>query len=237
MKTIFFLIVSTLLLSGCTTSMKMAEQVPSRVEQIDYKNYEIGKHQKAYVGEQVISRKTYKVVIKSNLFKAMNDFTLSGGVGTTSINLAASTGDTFRVAGYNELNNPVVNIPGSYFMFGIDSSGQWDKTVMSPSFWTSPIGSGNQYKISPNNALFQKVESTTPLSEAGYINHEIVFTGVSSNGISLLYREYTFENMARSDFKQELIYPIASPQIRFRNYLINIHSVNSSEIEFTVDKE
>ena len=231
------LIWGLLLLAGCTTSMKMAEQVPSRVEQIDFKNYEIGQRQKAFVGEQIIARKSYKAVIKSNLFKAMNDFTLSGGIGTTSINLSATTGDTFRVAGFNELNNPVVNIPGSYFMFGIDPNGNWDMTVMSPSFWTSPIGSGNQYKMTPENTFFQKVESTTPFSEAGYINHEIVFTGVGASGISLIYREYTFENMARSDFKQELIYPKDTKQIRFRNYLIDVHSVNSSEIEFTVTNE
>lgn len=231
------LIASYLLLSGCTTSMKMAEQVPSRVEQIDFKNYEIDKRKKVFVGEQIIARKSYKAVIKSNLFKAMNDFTLSGGMATTSINLAATTGDTFRVAGYNELNNPVVNIPGSYFMFGIDSNGSWDMTVMSPSFWTSPIGSGSQYNMSPANTIFQKVESTTPFSEAGYINHEIVFTGIGASGISLIYREYTFENMARSDFKQELIYPIDTKQIRFRNYLISVHSVDSSEIEFTVAQD
>lgn len=237
MKKILFLAICLLFINGCTTSMKVVEQSPSRVEQIDYKNYTIGKRNKAYVGEQVISRKSYKVVIKSNMFKAMNDFSLSGGVGATSINLSASTGDTFRIAGQNEMNNPVVNIPSSYFMFGISADGQWDKTVMSPSFWTSPIGSGEQYDMSPENTLFQKVESTTPFSQAGYINHEIIFTGVGANGISLLYREYTFENMARSDFKQELVYPINSNQIRFRGYLIDIHSVNSSEIEFTVANE
>ncbi len=231
------LISGYLILSGCTTSMKMAEQVPSRVEQIDFKNYEIDKRQKAFVGEQIIARKSYKAVIKSNLVKAMNDFTLSGGVATTSINLVAMTGDTFRIAGYNELNNPVVNIPGSNFMFGIDSNGNWDMTVMSPSFWTSPIGSGSQYNIFPENTTFQKVESTMPFSEAGYINHEIVFTGIGASGLNLIYREYTFENMARSDFKQELIYPIDTKQIRFRNYLISVHSVDSSEIEYTVAQE
>lgn len=224
-------------MSGCTTSMKVVDQAPSKVEQIDYKNYTLGKQQKVYVGEQVISRKSYKAIIKSNLFKALNDFTLSGGVGTTSINLSASTGDTFRIAGANEVNNPVVNIPGSYFMFGINEQGQWDKTVMSPSFWTSPIGSGSQYTMTPENTIFQKVESSTPFSEAGYINHEIVFTGIGANGISLLYREYTFGNMARSDFKQELVYPLDSKEIRFRNYLLEIHSVDSSEIHFTIVKE
>ena len=65
-------------------------------------------------------------------------------------------------------------------------------------------------------------ESRTPVSEKGYLNHELVFTGVGSNGISLLYREYTFEDMARSAFKQELVYPKDTDEIRFRSYQIEV---------------
>jgi hypothetical protein len=226
-----------LLLTGCTTAMKYGDVPESKLENVDFKNYELGKQSSAYVGEQLISRKKYQTLVKKNLFQAQNDFSLQGGLGATSINLSASAGDTFRVAGVNEHNNPVVNIPGSIFMFGISSSGQWDQTVMSPSFWTSPIGSGNQYKITPVNTDFKAVISQIPFSEAGYINHEIIFTGVGANGISLLYREYTFENMARSDFKQELVYPVNSKKIRFRNYQINLVSVSPSEIKYKVISE
>lgn len=225
------------LLTACTTSMKYGNAPASKLESVDFKNYEIGKQSSAYVGEEVISRKKYQTLVKKNLFQAQNDFSLQGGLGTTTINLSASAGDNFRVAGLNEHNNPVVNIPGSQFMFGINGSGEWDQTVMSPSFWTSPIGSGEQYKITPKHTKFIGVESQTPLSDAGYINHEIIFTGIGTNGISLLYREYTFENMARSDFKQELVYPINSKEIRFRNYQIQLDSVSSSEIKYTVISE
>lgn len=217
--------------------MKVADQTPTQVEKIDFKNYEIGSIRKVFVGEPVISRKSYKAIVREDSFKATNNFTLTGGIATTSINVSAAAGDTFRIAGYNELNNPVVNIPGSHFMFGINPIGHWDKTVMSPSFWTSPIGSGNQYKITPENTVFKKNKSITPISEAGYINHEIIFTGINANGINILYREYTFENMARSDFKQEVVYPADSKQVRFKNYLLEILSVTSSEITFSVVKD
>ncbi len=217
--------------------MKKTDVMQSKIEDVDYKNYSIGEVQKAYVGAPIISRKSYKAIIKKNMYQAQNDFSLKGGIATTSISLNGATGDTFRVAGINENDNPVVNIPGSIFMFGIDKSGQWDRTVMSPSFWTSPIGSGEQYELLPSDTSFVAVESKIPFSEAGYINHEIIYTGIGANGISLLYREYTFENMARSDFKQELVYPISSKEIRFRNYLISINSVSASEIEYTVKAE
>ena len=216
------IICAAVILTGCTTAMKVGDSSLSKIENVDYKNYSLGQKQTAYVGEQIISRKSYQAIVKNNLFQAQNDFSLQGGLGTTSINLNSSAGDTFRVAGQNEQNNPVVNIPGSIFMFGINDQGEWDETVMSPSFWTSPIGSGGQYKLIPSNTKFKAIESKVPFSEAGYINHEIIFTGVGTNGISLLYREYTFENMARSDFKQNLVFPVDSEELRFRNYLIEL---------------
>lgn len=224
-------------LAGCTTSMKSSINLDNKIKDVDYKNYSIGTEKSAYVGEPIIDRKSYKAVVKKNLYQAQNDFSLSGGISTTSINLNASAGDTFRVAGVNEKNNPVVNIPGSIFMFGITPSGAWDGTVMSPSFWTSPIGSGNQYKLMPSDTTFKAIESTTPISEAGYINHEIIFTGITKDGITLLYREYTFENMARSDYKQDLVYPLNAKEIRFRNYLIEVKSVNASQINYVVKSE
>lgn len=225
------------LASGCTTSMNMGDMSPSKIDNVDSKNYSIGVKKSVYVGEPIIVRKSYKAIIKKNLFKAGNDFSFQGGIASTSINLNSSVGDVFRVAGVNENNNPVVNIPGSIFMFGIDKNGNWDKSVMSPSFWTSPIGSGSQYVMTPPNTTFQPVESTVPFSAAGYINHEIIFTGINSSGINLLYREYTFEDMARSDFKQDLVYPMDTKEIRFRNYLIEVISVSSSEMQFIVKSE
>lgn len=231
------LIIAILTMSGCTTAMKVSDSSQSKIENVDFKNYQIGQVQTAYVGEQVISRKLYQAIVKKNLYQAQNDFSLQGGLGSTSIDLNSSAGDTFKFVGHNEKNNPVVNIPGSIFMFGINERGNWDKTVMSPSFWTSPIGSGEQYKIKPENTVFKPVESKTPFSSAGYVNHELVFTGIGANGISLLYREYTFENMSRSDFKQELVYPADAKEIRFRTYKLKLLSVSPSEIKYIVKSE
>jgi hypothetical protein len=231
------LILTAILISGCTTAMKTGTSYQSSIENIDYKNYLINKAQSAYVGEQLISRKAYKAIIKKDLYQTQSNFSLRGGLGKTAISLNASIGDTFKVAGENENSNTVVYIPGSIFMFGINNSGNWDGTVMSSNFWTSPIGSGNQYKMTPPDTKFEIIESKIPLSGNGYINHEIIFTGLGTNGINLLYREYTFENMARSDFKQELIYPANTKEIRFRNYLFHINHVSASEIKYIVKSE
>lgn len=223
--------------SACTSTAKVGAQMPSKIEKIDFKNYTIGKAHSAFVGDPILQRKTYNAVIRKDTYQAQNDFVLQGGVATTVISLQASAGDTFKITGVNEQGNQVVNIPNSIYMFGIDKNGQWDKTVMSPSFWTSPIGSGDQYKLSPLDTRFKIVESITPLASEGYLNHELIFTGLSSNGINFLYREYTFENMAKSAFKQELVYPADSKEIQFKSYQMKISSVTPSKISLTVISE
>ncbi|ROQ48465.1 hypothetical protein EDB94_0332 [Marinobacter sp. 3-2] len=227
-------LISLFVISGCTTAVKMGERPPSSIENVDVKNYVLDEPTTAYVGDPVVVRKSYKAVVRKDLYKANNDFLLQGGLASTSLHLDAAAGDKFRVAGTNELGHPVLRIPGTIFMFGVDKNRQWDQTVMSPSFWTSPVGSGNQYTMSPADTTFTPVESRTPVSEAGYLNHELVFTGVGSNGLSLLYREYTFEDMARSAFKQELVYPKDTDEIRFRSYRLEVISVSPSELKYIV---
>jgi hypothetical protein len=228
------ILISLFVISGCTTAVKMGERPPISVENVDVKNYTLDVPTTAYVGDPVVVRKSYKTVVRENLYQANNDFTLQGGLATTAFHLDAAAGDKFRIAGTNESGHPVLRIPGTVFMFGVNDNGKWDQTVMSPSFWTSPVGSGNQYTMSPADTTFTPVESRTPISEKGYLNHELVFTGIGSNGISLLYREYTFEDMARSAFKQELVYPKDTDEIRFRSYQIEVISVSPSELKYIV---
>ena len=227
-------------LGGCVSSVELSNKpttTTSSIEVIDYKNYTIGVPHKIFVGEKVISRKSYKVAVRNNIYRSDNDFTLRGGLGSVSINFNGHAGEDLQVGGYNENGNPVLIIPNYPFMFGIAPDGKWDNTVMSNSFWTSPIGSGSPYSMYPEDTIFRKAASKTPVSELGYVNHELIFTGVGSNGITLLYREYTFENIARTAFKQELVYPPQADEIRFRNYLVKVESVSSSTMVFTVLEE
>jgi len=229
---------TAIFLGGCVSSVDLSHHPTSNIEVIDDKNYSVGVPHKIFVGEKVISRKSYKAAVRENFYKSENDFTLRGGVaGVTRLDFKGYAGEDLEVGGFNEKGNPVLMIPNNQFMFGIDSDGKWDNTLMSNSFWTSPIGSGAPYTMTPKDTIFRKATSTTPVSELGYVNHELVFTGIGANGITLLYREYTFENIARTAFKQELVYPTTATELRFRNYLINVESASSSEMTFTVLEE
>jgi hypothetical protein len=225
------------LLSGCTTTMKPATNGQSRISTVDEKNYDIGQVRTVYVGEQILSRKAYDIIISSNHVRPSNDFSLTGGIGSVSVSMQGGPNDQFRVVATNDLGNAAVAISGSHLAFGIDKEGKWDGTVASGSFWTAPVGSGSQYKFNPPNTKFTRVESKRPVPESGYINHELVFSGISADGLHLLYREYTFENMARSAFTQDLHYSAETGGIRFRKYKIKIISHTASSITYVVESD
>lgn len=228
-----FLIITVTLLSGCTTSMKSMSTY-SHTEEVDYKNYTINVERSAYVGDQVVKRKSYTQMVKNNIYRADNDFIFDGGLGSVAVYLNASKGDDFKIVGKNDKGNDVISIPGSHLMLGLDNQHQWDGTVMSNSFWTSPVGSGSIYEMKPHDTTFTPLTTEVPIKGTGYLNHEIVYTGMGANGLSLLYREYTFDDIAREAFKQELVYPSNTKEIRFKNYKIEILSVTPSEIFYRV---
>nr|WP_321265902.1 hypothetical protein [uncultured Sulfurimonas sp.] len=66
------------------------------------------------------------------------------------------------------------------------------------------------------------------------LNIELLYNGKNNDGIKLLYREYTSDDFARPAFYQNLIYDADENEIRFKNFLIQIHSANNQEIIFTI---
>lgn len=229
-----FLIIS---LAGCTTSMQLTPTNTGKISQVDQKNYTKGVAQTVYVGEKIIARKLYKTFVQSNYVEATQNFTLSGGIGAVAISENGSQGDKYKIIGINEKGSLAVAIPGTHLAFGVTEFGLWDHTIASPSFWNSPVGGGVNYQLQPATTKFNKVESATPISDGEYDNHELIYTGIGSDGIHLLYREYTFENMARSAFSQELVYPTNSQYIRFKQYKIKVTKVSASELTYIVESE
>lgn len=237
MKRVLSIILTLSLVSACTTSMKLATVGGNKIAIVDIKSYTIGEEANVYVGNKIISRKSYETLVTSNYVRPSNEFSFTGGLSSVAVSLNGNQTEKYKIVGFNELGNQAVSIPGSHLAFGITKEGLWDKTVASASFWTSPVGSGSPYTLTPDDTKFIKSESSTPLSSKDYINHELIFTGFGSDGIHLLYREYTFNDMARTAFQQELVYPINSKEIRFRNYNIKVAPKLPSELTYTVMSE
>ena len=83
--------------------------------------------------------------------------------------------------------------------------------------------------------VFKELEDTSIDKSRGYDNFEIIYSGISNqNTLRTLYREYSSSDLARSDFFQELTYPLDKNVIRFKDIEIDLISVENDKVTFKV---
>jgi hypothetical protein len=229
----FVSLVLLLSLLGCATIRPIS--TTENVNHIYKKNYELGAEKSAYVGEEIIKVMDYYIISRQlNKVRANDDFTVSVfGSGSYHV----SKGETFSILGVTEQSDGlqyVIMFPGMiYIKFCINTDGTISDRL---------IGQFNQKlvyspSIVPRNASLSVVSVEEIDASKGYINYELVFTGISENNINILYREYTKEGMAREAFYQNLTYPIDSKSIRFKNILLSVMGVSSEQIDYRVMRD
>ncbi|WP_281016494.1 hypothetical protein [Minwuia sp. IMCC3077] len=221
-------------LVACVTTIDQYDGGSAELASVDSKNYILGEVYRANVGDIVIRREMYTGYNSEESFVSSNDFTISGGLMSTSFVFRGKEGEIFPIVAQNGDGNPVFAIPGTRFMMGVNAQGYWDNTVASYNSMTSPIGSGSQYVLTPESTKFEVNTVFRWKKGTPYINHELLLTGFSSSGIHLLFREYTPENLIRASFTQEAVYPLESDRMLFRNYSIEILERDSNYIRYKI---
>ena len=93
---------------------------------------------------------------------------------------------------------------------------------------------GYNYSTDPPGVMFQPDTSTSTVSSAGYLNFELVYSGVTKDSVRLLYREYTQQDLVRPAFSQDVVYERDASTIRFRNVLIRVLQATGEQIRFAV---
>lgn len=66
------------------------------------------------------------------------------------------------------------------------------------------------------------------------MRYELIYTGCIGDNITMVYREYTADDMARPAFSQNLSYSTKQRRIRFQNLSIEIISADNEKIKFKV---
>jgi len=225
----FVLVSAIISLTACATVRPMKPTVDSPVQLIE-KNYKIGEKQDVYVGDELLKVKDYwaKKITLSKM-EAQNNFEITTGLLTSK----GSKGDRFLIYGITQNNGEdvyLLEIPGLYFNVGVTKNGRWADYLVSSE---GQIGICYR-KIVPEDTRFEFMKDIQIDTTHGFTNFEILFNGVTKDSISLLYREYTSENMARPAFYQNLTYPIDTEVIRFKNIKIKVNEISNERITYTV---
>ncbi len=90
------------------------------------------------------------------------------------------------------------------------------------------------FRADPATARFIGTTVTKTDTTKGWKNFELVYSGVTKDSITLLYREYTPEDMARAAYSQNLVYPKESTAIRYRDIAITVIEASSERFRYVV---
>ena len=225
------------LLSGCAHVARPLHLTAPETKEISLKTYNIGRTQTSHVGEPIIRVKKYTVIERQNALKATNDFIISGGLLDVAVNVSGKAGYPYEIVGTIGSDLHAIRIPGTHLVFGITHDGRFGGIAASFNYLSAPIHGVNVYQIEPESTIFLSASTQQVLEGYPYQNHELLYSGSSSNDFKLLYREYSLTDLIRPAFSQELTYPISSKSIRFRGYRIELLDVNSESITFRVVEE
>lgn len=237
------LMITILLSSGCFTKLSISPvtRVHLGEEHVFQKNYTINQRSIAYVGQQVVKVKDYWVNrYRTQIMRASNDFVITGGVITGPVVIITGqankdysiVGETFLDdKPYTVLKVPVgscymgllINADGSVHNKVSNLTTQFGNIVMVPSF-----------KSTPSNLKFVRLEEKVTSKDKGSLNYELLYGGTDGKMITITYREFTSENLARSSFYQNLVYDSKQKTIRFRNTVIMVHSATNEKMDYTV---
>jgi hypothetical protein len=249
----YVLVFMLVILCGCgRVSVKPSEEI-----QHSYlKNYSLGELKTAYVGQPIVKARDYYADFKVTAgMKPTVDFVLTGiyrrtfpnykveVLGKKDVNYPASGSIILGEIEYSIVNmineasknkeeiGILVDRDGNIFSGNILDNDHDVKMILVSS------------DISPKNVTMLKDGSKKIIDEndidlfACYTNYELIYGGINNVSLSMTYREFTIDDMAKPSFFQNIVYETNAKQIRFKDTLLDILEVTNEKIVYKVIKD
>lgn len=215
------------------------------------KNYKIGENKSAFIGQEIIRVKEYAHINKSdefiNSFIAPKDFivTVKYKIDTYQVKIEANK--------KYPIDETIIVNNVSYFLIKLlDESDryhrQWgvllscDGTVYESALYSYYDGmlfypSVITFIPTVQNVKFiakKDIKDTKDFNVIPGMMYEVIYTGKNDISLNATYKEYSASDSARPAFFQNLTYQANAQQIRFKDFLIQIHNVTNEQITYTV---
>lgn len=236
---VIFLVVAMLLVSSCASiQIGPATRVHLGEEHVFQKNYEINRRLIAYVGQPVIKVRDYWInrYGADKSMRTSDDFVIKGG----TITITGQANTDYIIEGETNFDGKsytVLKIPGGSrnrnFGLLINEDGSVHDKVINMVLNFEGI-MAYSFISDPANLKFIRLEEQEISTGKGKLNYELLYGGTDGKMITITYREFTPENLARSSFYQNLVFDSKQKTIRFRDTLIEVHSADNEKIDFTV---
>jgi hypothetical protein len=227
------------------------------------KNYILGETRTAYTGEPVLKVRDYYVQgirsSQANCFELSpsDDFTLAGTFTKKSyfdydvvikakVQSKYQSNDNTQLNGNNYSIVDITDIKGETYGLLIDSEGNiLSKTIYNDDHDNLMVSQNAD--LTPKNAKFTRSTVPIPCKRTaqnddtqddsliyGIENYELLFGGINNVTLTMTYREFTRDLLARPSFFQNLVYETSAKEIRFKNIKISIIEVSNEKIVYRV---
>jgi hypothetical protein len=240
---LFVLIVAVF--TGCVSVVPPSQQL-SDLKTEEVKNYKLNEEYSVNVGDPVIVRRSYlyKIAEKDDRAVASKDFKLTIKLalmhdiscvgrkdeellveGTTTIK-----GEKYFIVKVGQINGSDVGalvdaITGQVSKIGVGQNafGSWVTTAVS-----GVVSEPADVTFSPAKSI--EIDQSKP-----YENYQIIYTGLSGENVTFVYREFTPDDLARPAFFQNLTYNLAeSKVIQFRKLQMQVSEATNEGIKLKV---
>lgn len=195
------------------------------------KNYTLGERKTAFIGQEIIKVEICDGIQKNVIFGRdniiddkynMKQFSLNHNTISPIFCTVEYDGKTFNVTRDSDINMPwglLISHDGNINQNGIYSH-RFEQIYSLDSIVINPD------KVVYSNSCIRK----TPTA----ISFELIFAGKNDVSLNTTYKEYSYNDLARPAFFQNLTYQANAKQIRFKEFLIQIHDVTNEQIIYTV---
>ena len=238
------LVVLPLVLTGCLSVRPPVAQL-SAIQIKEEKNYTIGVEKMVNVGDSIAIRRSffYKEAERSDRVKASNDFEAQVKFALTpTVVYRGRQDEELQVIGTTSVDKKLCRIVS----LGVSSLGAPAGMLVSAET-DQPIGKGvgmNAYgwttatigfSIDRPDTRFPIMKQVEVVKDKPYENWEIIFTGRVGENITLVYREYTPDDLAKPAFYQNLTYNLEKEKtFQFRKLRVEVVRVTNEAITFKV---
>jgi|GEM_PF-1813667 len=210
----------------------------SEVKLVESHNYKLNETMKTYVGDNMIKIKKIHYLIHEPVgFYPKKHFTIENKY--TTINF--SPNDLLHIDGTTTIENIKYLILTKDFIKGkilYDTNKNKIHNQLISSEYN--ILSKDVYIVDPSDIeLYSQPinERSRIIKDKPYVNYEILFSGITKDTIRFQYREYTYDNLIKHAFSQDLTYPINTKIIRFKNLVIKIKNIGLDFIIYKIVKD
>ena len=219
-------------------------------------NYKIGEICTVYAGQSIVNVKDYYVCkgYETTLLEPTEDFTLTanvpGLVSEYKLNISGLKYKQYKTRYKLNIGGILYNIiyptdSKGYDYYGIliDEQGAVKNNSL---YYKKIIRTPANFILQPSNVKFNKAvfkyenflcDSFINYSgnTCGWINYELIYTGMNNVSMNFTYREYTRNDYAKPSFYQNLTFEPKAKQIRFKDFVIEIlKAYNDNSIVYKI---